>query len=366
MTSGRSRVKLAVFWGILLTIPLVVAVLAVQVYYFHGYLTIPVNYCRSFALLDEEIGWILAPNSESCIEGAESETGQPVFSATVFVNGDGARAQSSQATTPTGGLLALGDSWTFGYGIDWKDTFAAQLDDIHGRPTALFASPAYSGAQALLLGRRVVSSVQPTAIIYLELGFWERGVCSGPTRPTRVLKPCYWVDGDGEAYLVTPPAGLVRYAGAFGLRPGGMLGAGEKSLAYFQIARPAAKIDQLLVRLGLKSGFADDFHALSPPAELATIHRTHLANLAALAEAANATLVLIDPGEIYRLHATSNNILYIGRDTWDTEVLEPMRDLQPEQATVPGDGHFGPGTHGLIAAMIDRAMARHCESCLQE
>ena len=59
-------------------------------------------------------------------------------------------------------------------------------------------------------------------------------------------------------------------------------------------------------------------------------------------------------------------VVYIGRDTWDTEVLEPMRDLQPEQATVPGDGHFGPGTHGLIAAMIDRAMARHCESCLQE
>lgn len=253
-------------------------------------------------------------------------------------------------------MLAIGDSWTFGYGIDWKDSFAAQLTRTHARPTALLASPGYSAAQALLLARRHIDSLQVNTIIYLELGFWNRSVCSGKTRPAKILKPCYWVEGNGAVHLVTPRPGYVHRMASIGLRPGGMVGAGEKTLVYFLIARPVAKIKQMMVRLGFLSGFGNDFAAWGREQDFAKIRAAHLERLLLLAKDAGARLVLIDPGEVYQPHALSGSdnkrLIYIGASEWAASVAKPMSLLPKAQARVPGDGHYGPGTHSLIAALI--------------
>lgn len=338
----------------LVSLSLIVA--CVEGYYLYGYLSFKDDYCGSFASLDDEIGWVLKASTVSCIESAADAAGPNSFSSTVHVNADGFRVEDIASPTPANGMLAIGDSWTFGYGIDWKDSFAAQLTRAHGRPTALLASPGYSGAQALLLARRHIKSLRPKAIIYLELGFWDRSVCSGRTRPATILKPCYWVDGDDGVHLVTPRSGYVHRMSSIGLLPGGMVGAGEKTLTYFLIARPVAKIKQMMVRLGLLSGFGNDFAAWGREEDFAKIRAAHLDRLLLLAKDAGARLLLIDPGEVYQPHARDSSdkkrLIYIGRSEWAASVGNPMSKLPKALARVPGDGHYGSGTHRLIAALI--------------
>lgn len=358
MSERSPKSKLAVLWAVMLALPAVLAVVAVQGFYLYGFVTFETDFCGSFAALDGEIGWVLAPGTESCISGTDPQTGVPAYHSTVFVNADGARAASVDSATPVGGLLAIGDSWTFGFGIDWAETFAASLTRDHGLPTALFASPAYSGAQALLLGERAAVRVKPHTIVYLELGFWGRAVCTGDEVPSGILKPCYWVGQDGVAHLIVPPPGEVEAKARFGLLPGGMVGAGEKTLTYFQISRPIAKARQFLVRLGLRSGFGDDFAPVGMPDDLAAIRRAHYEKLAALAERHGAQLLLIDPQEVYREYVDRSAVRYIGAADWQQAVADPMGDLPPAEAQVPVDGHYGPGTHRLIADMIAAALRR--------
>lgn len=351
--------KKILFFCLMQGVVVLLIVAGIEAYFLYGYLTFKDEYCGPFAQLDGEIGWVPKPSTTSCINGGDPADPES-FSSTVHINADGARARSVSAPTPAGGLLAIGDSWTFGYGIDWKDTFAAQLNSRFGRPTALLASPAYSGAQALLLGRRHAGAVRPDTIIYLELGFWDRAVCSGRMRPAAILKPCYWVDGSGVAHLVTPPPGHVRDVSKFGLLPGGMVGAGEKTLTYFLIARPLAKIRQMLVRIGLLSGFGNDFAAWAREEDIAAIKAAHLDQLMGLAKDANAELLLIDPHRTYEPfiagYAGKKRLIYIGAPEWKSRVGEPMSRLPPDQARVPGDGHYGPGAHALIARLIHETL----------
>lgn len=351
-----SRLKIGLFWGITLAVPVFFLLLAVQAYYLYAYLTFPAYYCNSFAALDSEIGWIPAPNSESCIGGFNPETGEVAFEASVFINADGARTASADTQTGTGDLLILGDSWTFGYGLDWSQTFAAQLEQRHARRTALFASPAFSGAQALLLGRRALPLVQPKVIVYLEMGFWMRAVCTGSTRPMNVLKPCYWTDQGGDVHLVTPTGDAVESAARWSQYPGGAIGAGHMTLDYFLISRPLAKLDQGLVRLGLRSGFGDDFGPQAPQDELDAIRRAQYDDLRRLAEDSGARLLLIDPFEFYASFDRPEFITYLGKADWDRDITGPIADLPEEDIYVPYDNHYGPGVHILIADMIAEAL----------
>jgi hypothetical protein len=357
----KLKTKRIVFTLVMLSIPVLFALLCVEIYFFNGFWTFRNNFCGSFASLDGELGWIPRPGAESCIKGFDSSTGAELFSSTVRINGDGFRTQAVDSSTPVGGILAIGDSWTFGYGIDWADTFAARLAADHGRPTALLASPAYSGAQAILLAKRHLERVRPSAIVYLDLGFWDRAVCSGSSRPTRILKPCYWVDPTGRVRLVTPPLGWVEHAGRFGLRPGGMMGAGETTLAYFLIARPVAMVEQALVRLGLAAGLGNDFAAWGQEKDLEAIRRANLEEISALASQAGARLVLLDPADSYRKFLPdlpgAANIIYVGSPEWSERVAKPMQALAASDARVSGDGHFGPGTHKLIASLVDEKLA---------
>ena len=350
-----------VFALIMFSIPVLFLLFCVEFYYFRGFWTFRNNYCGSFASLDGEIGWIPRPGAESCIKGFDASTRAELFFSTVRINADGFRAQAIDSPTPADGILAIGDSWTFGHGIDWADTFAARLTLDHGRPTALLASPAYSGAQAILLAKRHIDKLRPSAIVYLELGFWERAVCSGFTKPVRILKPCYWVEPTGRAQLVTPPQGWVELAGRFGLLPGGMMGAGENTLAYFLIARPVAMIEQTLVRLGLSAGLGNDFAAWGQEKDLETIRRANLEEISAMAAQVGARVVLLDPAGSYQKFVAdmpgAASIIYVGSSEWSESVSKPMEALASSDARVPGDGHFGPGTHKLIASLVDEKLA---------
>ena len=201
--------------------------------------------------------------------------------------------------------------------------------------------------------------MRPRAIVLLDLGAWTRAVCTGLERPTRILKPCFWARPDGEAEVVSPPKGRVDTYASFGVSPGGMLGAGEKTLSYFLISRRLPESIRRSFALVFKAGFGHDFAAVGSEIELAAIRRAHVKEMSRLAAAAGAPVVLIDAGGAYSNFTDemdSDEILYIGADEWRANVSEPMRDLPPDEARVPLDGHFARGTNRLIADLIDQVL----------
>ena len=140
--------KRIIFYLITFTLLGALVLLVPVGYYTYRYLTYQLDYCAPFGLLDDKIGWTLAPSTTSCLNGFEKADGRYVFESSIFINADGARAPSIDHETSVGGILIIGDSYSFGHGVSYEDTFAAALEKYHSRPAAVFASPAYSTLQA--------------------------------------------------------------------------------------------------------------------------------------------------------------------------------------------------------------------------
>ena len=339
-------------------------ILAVVAYYAYGKLTFEGYFCGRFARVDAEIGWVLSPNATSCIGGrAPFSAGPPWFEAKVYTDINGFRSAKPGTETARNGVIFAGDSWTFGFGVTFEESFPGQFQARSAAPAVVAASPAYSSAQALVLAERWIDRLTPRAIVYLDLGFWDRSACRGATRPAAILKPCYWQPpGASSAELVLPPPGMVEKSASWGLMPGGMLGAGEDSWTYFIWSRPIAQFQQILVRLGLMSGFGHDFRAVG--VDESAIQRGVFDHIVRIAAKARVPVLLIDPADIY---AASYAVLaperrvhlhWVGSGHWKRAVAEPAAKLPAELARVPHDGHFGPGLNALVAALVqDRLSA---------
>ncbi len=251
--------------------------------------------------------------------------------------------------------MTVGDSFTFGYGVEYEDSFSGVLNARPAFSTLMAASPAYSGAQALLLARRWIAKVDPQYIVYYETGFLNRSICTGSSEPSFILKPCYWVDGN-SVHLIAPKGDDVTTLSRFGLTPGGMLGVGEATLTYFLISRPVQTLHEKLVQLGWTSGFGDDYDAFATEAELGLIRQAHFRNLSDLAFDNEATLILLDPKGVYGPSVDAggeiDHVVYIGREEWAAKMDQPAAALPPDERRVRGDGHPGPGMHLLIADFI--------------
>lgn len=353
-----SGCKLALFWVILVFIVVMFIPVLVLTYYAIAKVTFTAYSCGSFARADNEIGWSLKVNAASCIGGrAPFSSEPPWFEATVFTDANGLRAVKQGAQTRQGGVMFVGDSWTFGYGVTFEQSFPGQFASLTGMPVAVAASPAYSSAQAVLLAERHLPAAKPRLLVYLDRGMWERAACSGSQRPVAILKPCYWQPfGAVEAELVLPPPGRVERFARFGVSSGGMVGAGEVTWRYFLIARPVALAYSLLTRAGLLSGFQNDFRAVGVDA--AVMQRAALRDVLRLRENSGVPMLLLDPDNMWRDMLASmpevdrQQIYLVDRTGWNNAVTKPSAALASAEREVPGDGHFGPGTNRLIAELI--------------
>jgi hypothetical protein len=61
----------------------------------------------------------------------------------------------------------------------------------------------------------------------------------------------------------------------------------------------------------------------------------------------------MDPGQIYQKFLSARTGIPSLIAEWTEQVSKPATTLASNDARVPGDGHFGPGTHKLIARLID-------------
>ena len=346
----------------MLTIPASFPVALVLGYYAYQKVTAVAVYCGGYGRIDSELGWTLRPNASSCYGMTNRLTGEVYFTSDIHTDALGFRAPQSGSDPPVGAIVAIGDSWTFGYGVDYDDTYPHHLAEKLGLPVVNLGVPAYGSAQTVLLLERHLERLGPAAVVYLTLGLWTRSVCHGDTRPRDILKPCFWINpATDQIELVRPPPGYVEAQAALGIYPGGYLTAGHGSWAYYLISRPILKLKQLLIRAGLMSGHATEYEPLSPLAE--HIFAATLDRLLASSREYGFTLVLADQSGFYaeavqRAQAAdaSAPLIYLSPSEWKQEVDEPALALAEHERRVTRDGHFADGMNRLIAAAIGRRL----------
>jgi hypothetical protein len=359
---GFSRGKVAAMWSILVLLPLLALLVFTLGYYAVAKLTYPAYSCGSFAQLDGEIGWVLKPSATSCLGHRAPFAAKPWFEAPVYTDQNGFRAARAGGETPAGGIVAVGSSYTFGYGVAYEQSYPGVLERLTGTPVVIVASPAYSAAQTLLLAQRWVPRLRPKVLVYSEMGAWLRNACRGTTRPTAILKPCFWrPPGGTRTELVVPPPGRVARWGRWGVVAGGMVGAGEVTWSYFLVSRPVLQVAHALARFGVISGFANDFATVGVDEDV--IRSAVVGELGRLAEAANVPLIFIDPSDfmpqqlIDALPAAQRLLIHrIGRARFDEEVTRPADQLPLHERELPHDPHFAPGVNRLVGEMLDREL----------
>lgn len=147
----RARIFTALFWVINFAV-LAGAVLVVNAYF--AYWTIPplppLSEGDSLFVFDPEIGFVARPNSSS--KWTVPSAG---IRYSVHTDGRGARVAASTPNKPsTADILFLGDSFTWGHGVEHGQTYAAKTIRSLGGDGVNLALPSYGMTQSLLTLQR--------------------------------------------------------------------------------------------------------------------------------------------------------------------------------------------------------------------
>jgi hypothetical protein len=132
------------------------------------------NHPRFLFQTDAASGYTLRPG----FHGEEVSRGKE-FDVPVAIDGRGLRAQPH--TTPDQpGILAIGDSITFGEGVPADSTFSAVLEKTLGVHTDNAGVPGYGSPQMFGRLRRYLPLLHPRVVVMTLSPLWDRQRCASP------------------------------------------------------------------------------------------------------------------------------------------------------------------------------------------
>jgi lysophospholipase L1-like esterase len=132
------------------------------------------NHPRFLFQPDAASGYALRPG----FHGEEIALGNE-FQVPVAIDGRGLRAQPHTAP-PGAGVLAVGDSITFGEGVPADGTWPAVLERALGARVDNAGVPGYSSAQMLGRLRRYLPLLGPKVVVMTLSPLWDRQRCAVP------------------------------------------------------------------------------------------------------------------------------------------------------------------------------------------
>lgn len=168
----KERLKIVVLWLLLMTIPAAVFVVGLGEVSYWSVPRFPAHFVGGPMIsYDPEIGFVPTPNSST------TRTDGPTLSYHVYTDRRGARVshpgdQSSEKLD----MLFIGDSFTWGHGVENDDTYAALVPRRLHLSSANIAMASYGTTQALQMLRRNLDS-RPRFVIYPIISqHWLRNV----------------------------------------------------------------------------------------------------------------------------------------------------------------------------------------------
>jgi hypothetical protein len=164
------------------------------------------------AIYDPEIGLVPRPSAhDRRIYPAIAD--RAAFAFDVYTDDRGARVDGpGQRSAARYDILTIGDSFTWGYALANRDSYAARLGRELGVSVANFAMPSYGTTQSLQLLERNLD-LKPRLVIYgIIAHHFERNV--SPCAPSYYefcldVSHVSW-NGDGKPYIAPPLSNGVR------------------------------------------------------------------------------------------------------------------------------------------------------------
>jgi hypothetical protein len=162
----RGKIRAAFFWAIILLVQVTVLVTGIG---YMSYWTIPPFRVHvegdSFFSYDSEVGYVARPNSSAKWTVFDAD-GKISLQFQVHTDGRGARVANRGEQNPKPvDIVFVGDSFTWGYGVEGHETFALKAITALGGTGANLAVAGYGTTHALQLLRRN-RDLAPKLVIY--------------------------------------------------------------------------------------------------------------------------------------------------------------------------------------------------------
>tara|TARA_B100001250_G_C19725514_1_gene755865 strand:- start:174 stop:1286 length:1113 start_codon:yes stop_codon:yes gene_type:complete len=325
------------------------------------------EYCGSYGKADNHIGWVLDKNQSSCLNLHNRLSGKKYFSSEIYTNDLGIRSASPTGVPNKKSFVAVGDSWVFGYGVNFEESWPFHLGKIFNKPTVNLGVPNYSAAQTYLLLKRKIRQLEPEVVIYHTQGMWQRSVCAGKIKPVEILEPCYWENPDTRSIeLITPLGTYVSDQKKKHIYPSGIFTAGYDPWKYFLIIRPLDILRNFSRKIFAENNSQSrEWRHGDDPISTSLLHSILIKNLTLFGQMAqeyNFSLVWVDKNGYYKdiINDVEQNlnvkILYMSRKDWEHYIDKRADNLTEKEKIVPKDGHYSNLMNKAIASGIAEFM----------
>ena len=129
---------------------------------------------RFLFLPDARAGYRLRPGFNGVDVARSGE-----FQVPVAIDAHGLRTAGA-SPADAGGVLAAGDSLTFGEGVHAHQTFPARLEELLALPVANAGVPGYSSRQAAALATELLPRLRPRLVLITLSAPWDLHRCAEP------------------------------------------------------------------------------------------------------------------------------------------------------------------------------------------
>ena len=368
INSNITTSKKITFFLVILISSLVTFLLLFSGYFAYKKLSLSYDYCNSFGKIDSEIGWVLEKNVNSCLSLSNKISGEVFFDTKIYTDANGFRTDKIDNNVLSS-FLAIGDSWTFGYGVNGDETYPYYLSKLLKEPVHNSGVPAYGSASTYLYAKLNIEKIKPKTVIYFTKGLYRRSLCPKPwvnyvknpqnlesDMHEKLLIPCYLVV-NGNVNLLKPLTGVVEESVKNNVYPGGSLTSGYNSLwQYLLFTKPKAIFQEF------KERFLYPLPDETTKLEDYLIKKYELNSFLKLAFKNDFQFVLIDPHDDYKKIIITKdidnikNLIYIDSIDWQEYFIKASIGMPADDLFVPMDGHFGKGANKLIANLIYQKM----------
>jgi hypothetical protein len=373
--AARSRGRTIFFWVLLFGFVVSLPFAAAAGYFIYRKLTYSFEFGEKFGTFDDELGWVLRENATSYIRGRSLLTREVYYDSKVFTNALGFRDRATALIPQREGIVTIGDSWTFGYCVDFEETYPFYLESLLKLPVSNLGIPAYGSGATYGLFRRYVKRLEPKLVVYLTLGQANRSIdLERPATP--VLVPTFYYDSTTrDVGLLFPEPGVVTRSVAQGIYPGGSLTAGYDTWSYLRYI----KLPEIMYTASAfyHRGLSTVLGEPDRPPDIDARRRRsaerakrvddilayEMGLYAALMEEHRFAMIVIDGTGLYNGPIARVNqkhtakITVIPKGEYEARVYRRADELRMSDAEkrVPMDGHFGRGTNRLIAELVAAA-----------
>jgi len=336
--------------------------------YVYKKLTFSYNYCNSYGDLDHELGWKLKKNANSCISLKNYITGKVFFDTKVYTNKDGFRDNEPGKESYKDSIVAFGDSWTFGYGVNFKETWPALLSDKTGKKINNLGIPGYSVLSSYLLLKRHINDLNPKIAIFFDIGASDRSWCP-KVKPEKQLVPCYYLDKSKKIKIIYPNKEFFDKSVKQGRYPGAYLSAGYNFYTYLFFLKPKQFISLYISKIKKyfiknKESTYDNSCDYSDNCEeyMDKVYEYEFNLFYDLAIKNDLILIFVDGSSRYEnaknliSHSDNKNLIYLSRSDFWQKILKIHSSIGESEVRVPGDGHFNQKGYEVIAEELKKIM----------